>query len=101
MPAKEADMTTATGVRIVEATREHIPFVAWVVMTANRSHLPLGMWDLNLGGCEDEVLRYLEVMADSEQMHWGHYSLFKVAEVDGVPAAGMAGFLENELGAGS
>ena len=94
-------MTTATEVRIVEAGREHIPFVAWVVMAANRSHLPKGMWDLNLGVSEEEVLRYLEVLADTDTMHWAHYSLFKVAEVDGVPAAGMCGFFENELGPAS
>ena len=94
-------MTTATDVRIVDATREHIPFVAWVVMASNRSHLPKGMWDLNVGAGEEEVLRYLEVLADTDTVHWGHYSLFKVAEVDGVPAAGMCGFFENELGAAS
>ena len=91
-------MTTATEVRIVEATRGHIPFVAWVVMAANRSHLPKGMWDFSIGGTEEEVLRYLELLADTEQAHWAHYSLFKVAEVDGVPAAGMCGFFENDLG---
>ena len=31
-------MTTATDVRIVPATREHIPFVAWTVWAASRSH---------------------------------------------------------------
>jgi len=94
-------MTTATEVQIVDARKEHIPFVAWVVMAANRSHLPKGMWDLNIGGGEEDVLRYLEVLADTEQMHWAHYSLFKVAEVEGVPAAGMCGFFENELGPAS
>ncbi|HEV8574139.1 MAG TPA: GNAT family N-acetyltransferase [Dehalococcoidia bacterium] len=91
-------MTTATEVRIVDATRDHIPFVAWVVMASNRSHLAKGMWDLSLGMDEEGVLRYLEVLADTDTMHWGHHSLFKVAEVDGVPAAGMCGFFENELG---
>lgn len=94
-------MTTATEVRIVQATREHIPHVAWVVMAANRSHMPKGMWDFNIGGSETDVLRYLEGMADTEAVHWAHYSLFKVAEVDGVPASGMCGFFENELGVGS
>jgi ribosomal protein S18 acetylase RimI-like enzyme len=94
-------MTTATEVQIVQARKEHIPFVAWVVMAANRSHLPKGMWDLNIGGSEEEVLRYLEVLADTEQVHWAHYSLFLVAEVNGVPAAGMCGFLENDLGPAS
>jgi translation initiation factor 4G len=91
-------MTTTTGVQIVPATREHIPFVAWVVNTANRSHLPLGMWDFMIGGDEAAVLQYLEVMADTDALHWGHHSLFLVAEVDGVPAAGLCGFFEQELG---
>jgi len=94
-------MTTATDVRIVEAGQEHIPFVAWVVLASNRSHLPKGMWDLNIDGSEEDVLRYLEVLADTEQIHWGHYSLFLVAEVDGTPGAGMCGFFENEYGAAS
>jgi ribosomal protein S18 acetylase RimI-like enzyme len=94
-------MTTATEVQIVPARKEHIPLVAWVVMAANRSHLPKGMWDFNIGGSEEDVLRYLEVLADTEAVHWAHYSLFKVAEVDGVPAAGMCGFFENDLGPAS
>jgi ribosomal protein S18 acetylase RimI-like enzyme len=94
-------MTTATGAQIVPATREHTPFVAWVVMASNRSHLPKGMWDLAIGGSEEDVLRYLELMADTEQLHWAHWSLFIVAEVDGVPAAAMCGFFENELGPAS
>jgi len=90
-------MTTATGVRLVDATRDHIPFVAWVVMMANRSHLPKGMWDFMIGDDEAEVLRYLEALGDTETLHSGHYSLFLVAEVEGVPAAGLCGFFENEL----
>lgn len=89
-------MTTATDVRIVPATREHIPFVAWVVMASHRSHLPKGMWDLILGDDEERVLRYLEVFADTEQVHWGHWSQFLVAEVGGVPAAALMGYFENE-----
>lgn len=89
-------MTTATDVQIVPATREHIPLVAWVVLASHRSHLPKGMWDLLLGEDEERVLRYLEVFADTEQVHWGHWSQFLVAEVDGVPAAGLMGYLENE-----
>jgi ribosomal protein S18 acetylase RimI-like enzyme len=90
-------MTTATEVRIVPATREHIPHVAWVVMMANRSHLPRGMWDLVLGSDEERVLRYLEAFADTQQVHWGHWSQFLVAEVEGVPAAALMGYFEAEL----
>src|SRR2546422_3168354 len=70
-------------------------------MASNRSHLKRGVWDLQLGDDETEVLRYLELLAATEQLHWGHYSLFLIAEVDGVAAAGMCGFFENELGPGS
>lgn len=91
-------MTTATGVRIVPATKEHIPFIAWVVNTATRSHMPRGMWDMLFDDDEAAVQQYLEVFAETEQLHWGHYSIFLVAEVDGTPAAALCGFFENELG---
>jgi translation initiation factor 4G len=95
-------MTTATDVRIVRAGREHIPFVAWVVLAASRSHLERSLWDFVLGGDDEQkVLRYLEVLADTDLVHWAHYSLFLVAEMDGVPAAGLCGFFENEYGIGS
>lgn len=91
-------MTTATDIRIVNTTRDHIPFVAWVVLMSHRSQLPKGMWDFMLEGDEAERLRFLEAWVDADILHWGHFSLFKVAEVDGVPAAGLCGFFENELG---
>lgn len=90
-------MTTALDIRIVDATREHAPFIAWTVMAANRSHLPLGMWDLIVGGSEAEVVGYLGKLSVTEQTHWASYPLFKVAEVDGQPAAALCGFFENEL----
>jgi translation initiation factor 4G len=57
------------------------------------------MWDFTLG-TDDEgvVLAYLEKFADTDEVHWGHWSLFKVAEVDGIPAAALCGFFENEYG---
>lgn len=91
-------MTTATGVQIVDARPEHIPFVAWIVNTANRSHLPRGMWDFMVGDDEARVLRFLATLANTDTMHWAHWSLFRIAEVDGVPAAGLCGFFDNELG---
>lgn len=90
-------MTTATDVRIVSATRDHIPIVGWTVMTAGRSQLERGLWELTLGtDSEAEMLPYMEALADTDIIHWAHWSLFMVAEVDGVPAAAMCGFFENE-----
>jgi ribosomal protein S18 acetylase RimI-like enzyme len=91
-------MVTRTEVKIVPARREHAPFVAWVMMAAGRSHLPLGFYDFLAGGDEANVLRYCEALATTEQMHFAHYSTFLVAEVNGVPAAGMCGYFEAEHG---
>lgn len=91
-------MTTQTGLRIVEATREHAAFIAWVTLTAFRSHLERGFWDFLLDGDEADKLRYLEALATTEQRHWVHYSTFIIAEVDGQPAAGLCGYVDEEFG---
>jgi translation initiation factor 4G len=91
-------MTTETKVRLVEATPEHAAFIAWVGLTAFRSHLKRGFWDFMLGGDEAHMLRYLEALATTKQPHWAHYSPFIVAEVDGRPASALCGYLEEELG---
>ena len=91
-------MRTETAVSIVEATPEHAPFIAWVTLTAFRSHLERGFWDFMLDGDEAYKLRYLEALATTEQLHWVHYSTFIVAEVDGRPASALCGYIGEELG---
>jgi ribosomal protein S18 acetylase RimI-like enzyme len=91
-------MTTETTVRIVEARPEHAPFIAWVTLTAFRSHLERGFWDVMLDGDEANKLRYLEALATTEQLHWVHHSTFIVAEVDGRPASALCGYIDEELG---
>ena len=91
-------MTTETQVRIVNARPDHAPFIAWTMLTAARSHLDTGMWDLVTGWPESETLRYLEALCTTERMHFTHYSLYLVAEVDGRPAAALSGYVESENG---
>ncbi len=91
-------MTTETRVSIVEGTPEHARFIAWVTLTAFRSHLQRGFWDFMLDGDEAYKLRYLEALATTEQLHWAHYSTFIVAEVDGRPASALCGYIDEELG---
>jgi len=94
--------TTTTGqIKIVAAREEHVPFVAWVQLTAARSHLPRGTWDLYIDGTEQETLGFLETLAATEARHFAHYTNFIVAEVDGRPAAGLSGYFEDELGMGA
>lgn len=91
-------MTTELKARIVEATSEHAEFIAWVVLTAFRSHLERGFWDFMIEGDEAQKLRYLEALATTEQRHWSHYSTFLVAEIEGKPASALCGYFEDELG---
>ncbi|MCH8994722.1 MAG: GNAT family N-acetyltransferase [Chloroflexi bacterium] len=85
-------------VNIAEARREHIPFLAWVILTAFRSHLERGLWDLFVDGSEEECLRFLEALAGTETRHWEHYSNFIVAEIDGAPISALCGYFEAECG---
>ncbi len=95
-------MTIAAEPRIVEATREHVPFIAWVTLEAFRSHLPQGFWDFMLYDLDEAgKLRYLETLVGTEQRHWAHYSTFLVAEVEGQPASALCGYFEEELGGGT
>ena len=86
----------ALDVRIIEAREEHVPFIAWVQLTAFRSHLPKGMWDLFVGSSEEDALRFLEAFATTETKHWGSYQGFIIAKVDGSPAAAMTGYFAAE-----
>lgn len=91
-------METRTSLEIVQATPESDEFLAWVCLTAFRSHLERGFWDFMLDGDEDYKLRYLSELVASEARHWSHYSTFIIAEVDGRPAAALCGYFESELG---
>jgi ribosomal protein S18 acetylase RimI-like enzyme len=90
-------VTQATNIKIVEAREEHIPFVAWVELTAARSHLPRGTWELYIGSGA-ETQRYLETLCNTNKWHFGSYKNFIIAEVDGKPAAGLSGYFDEECG---
>ncbi len=86
----------ALDVKIIDAREEHVPFIAWVQLTAFRSHLEKGLWDFFCGGAEEDTLRFLEAFATTEAQHWGRYQGFIIAEVDGTPAAALTGYFEAE-----
>jgi len=87
---------TTTDVAIVPARPEHAPFIAWVMLTAARSHLERGSWDMMTGADETTTLRFLEALASAPEPHWMHHSLFLVAEVGGRPASALAGYFDEE-----
>jgi len=80
------------------ATADDAPFLAWVMQEASRSHLPFGIWDLALPGPDEPKLEFLAALAVSERIHFGHFSRFRVLEVEGRRAAGLATYENSEHG---
>lgn len=74
------------------ASEADAPFLAWAMLTAARSHLPRGWFDIVLGKPEAECLEFLRRLALTEARSWWHWSRFHVAEVDGEPAATLCAF---------
>ncbi len=86
------------NIKLRDADREDADFVAWVLLTSHRSHLPKGLWDFAISDDEPECLSYLAQLAVTPHPHFAHYSTFLVAEVDGQRAAALCGFFDEELG---
>jgi ribosomal protein S18 acetylase RimI-like enzyme len=87
---------TLTNIKIVDATEQHAPFIAWVMLTAARSHLERSLWDFMTDADETETLRLLERLTLNGEKHWAHHAMFIVAEVDGKPAAALSGYIQRE-----
>jgi translation initiation factor 4G len=80
------------AIRIRRANFEDAEFLAWVVLTASRSQLKYGLWDLIIGADEAGCLDYLRRLAIAEPRSLYHYDSFLIADVDGRPAAALCGF---------
>ena len=74
------------------AAESDAPFLAWAMLTAARSHLPRGWFDIALDRPETECLEFLRRLALTQALSWWHFSRFHIAEVDGVAAAGLCAF---------
>ncbi|MCP4752365.1 MAG: GNAT family N-acetyltransferase [Proteobacteria bacterium] len=81
-----------------KATRSDAPFLAWVMQEAARSHLEKGVFDMVYPGPDDQRLEILETLATTDQVHYGHWSRFMVAEVDGKPAAALSAYENTKHG---
>jgi ribosomal protein S18 acetylase RimI-like enzyme len=77
--------------RVRRGTAEDAEFLAWVVLSASRSHLPRGLWDLIIAADEAGCLDFLSRLATAEPRSLYHYESFLVAEVNGDRAAALCG----------
>lgn len=80
------------SVSVRQAQRGDADFLAWVMLTASRSHLKRGMWDLIIGADSQECLRYLARPAMTEPRSLYHSENFVIVEIDTQPAAALCGF---------
>lgn len=78
--------------QIRDATEDDLDFIAWVQLCASRSHVSRGIWEYLNDQDELQTLAFLKRMASTDTVHWCHWSLFQIAEVDGERAASMCGF---------
>jgi len=86
------------NLKIRPARPDDASHLAWAMLTAGRSHLQRGIWDIIIGRPEDECLAFLEHLAVTEEPHMCHYTQFIVAEGDGRPVAALSGYDPVNLG---
>lgn len=77
---------------IREARLDDAEFLAWVMLTAARSHLPLSFWDLAIPGPEQPRLDVIADMARSEAPSITRFDGFVVAEHEGAPVAALSAY---------
>ncbi len=80
------------SVRIRRGNAGDAEFLSRVMLSASRSHLARGLWDLIIGLDEAGCLEYLRRLAVAEPRSLYYYESFLIAEVAGEPAAALCGF---------
>ena len=76
-------------------------FLAWVMLTAARSHLHYGIWEHFVGGTEQDCLAFLNLVATTQRPHLFHYSVFLVAERNGQKMGALSGYDPSHMGMNS
>jgi ribosomal protein S18 acetylase RimI-like enzyme len=82
--------------RIRPTTAADADFVAWVILAASRSHVPRGAWDHYVAADEASVLAFIRRMVTQDVPSFCRWERFLVADVDGVPAAGLSGYVSSD-----
>jgi ribosomal protein S18 acetylase RimI-like enzyme len=86
------------NIKIRPARPKDASFLAWVIITSGRAHVQRGIWEVILGGTEEDCLAFLQKLVVTKTPHLFQYSCFLVAEVDGRPVAALGGYDPRSLG---
>ena len=79
-------------ITIRPATPNDAPFLGWACFEAARSQLDRGWFEIVLQRDEAFCIQFATYLTLAKAVSWWHWSLFHVAEVDGVLASAMCGF---------
>jgi translation initiation factor 4G len=91
-------MNTSKKISIRSAKSEDASSLAQIILMAGRAHVKQGIWEVILGGTEEECLAFLQLIAVTKIPHLFHYSCYLVAEVGGAAAGGLGGYDPRYLG---
>ena len=83
------------------ATPGDAEFLGWASVAAARSQRPRGWFDIVLQRDEAFVVAFAALLTTAKARSWWHWSLFHVAEVDGVVASAMCGYGDDAVYAAS
>ena len=72
-------------------------FLGWVCVAAARSQLERGWFDIVLRRDEAFIVEFAKYLVLAKAKSWWHWSLFQVAEVNGVLASAMCGFGDSSV----
>src|SRR5690242_8896722 len=67
-------------------------FLGWAAVTAARSHLSRGWFDVVLRRDDSFLFEFAAHLARAEARSWWHWSVFRVAERDGEVVSCVCGF---------
>ncbi|THB74789.1 MAG: GNAT family N-acetyltransferase [Gammaproteobacteria bacterium] len=82
---------------IRSAEKDDVPFLAWVMLEAAHSGHDIGLWEVMVPDSENEKLQFIEELAQAGTKSLCHYSNFLMAEVNGEPAAALAGYDSSKI----
>ncbi len=84
--------TTAQQLKIRQATREDIPFLAWCNYEATSPEPGFCYWDPILEGFNTDTMAFIQAVFEADALAWGRADQFFVVEVDGKLVGGASGF---------
>ena len=83
---------------IRKAGRGDADFLAEIILMAGRAHCRKGIWEVILGGTDEENRSFLQFLTVTQKPHLFHHSLYLVAEADGHRAAALGGYAPQNAG---